>query len=107
MGSLRATTTITVQTVIGENEDNANGAWDAIQACFGQHNAIFVWADFKSIMEFCLSGGNPVPKIACLELLFDQLAESDIKLHDLIKAMLSLNSIPPTWSTAREFATQD
>ncbi|KAK1225430.1 hypothetical protein PQX77_011632, partial [Marasmius sp. AFHP31] len=34
MGSLRATTTIAVQTVIDENKDNANGAWDAIQAHF-------------------------------------------------------------------------
>ncbi|KAK1215856.1 hypothetical protein PQX77_021525 [Marasmius sp. AFHP31] len=96
MGSLHATTTIAVQTVIDENEDNANGAWDAIQARFGQHNAISVWADFKSIMEFRLSGGNPVPKIARLKLLFNQLAKSDIKLPDLIKAMLLLNSIPHT-----------
>ncbi|KAK1215492.1 hypothetical protein PQX77_021926 [Marasmius sp. AFHP31] len=46
-------------------------------------------------MDFRLSGGNPVPEIAHLKLLFDQLAESDIKLPDLIKAMLLLNSIPP------------
>ncbi|KAK1217599.1 hypothetical protein PQX77_019748 [Marasmius sp. AFHP31] len=61
-----------VQTVL-EDDMTARGAWDAIQQCFGQHNAVSVWSDFKSIMDFCLSGGNPVPEIAKLELLFDQL----------------------------------
>ncbi|KAK1216582.1 hypothetical protein PQX77_020786 [Marasmius sp. AFHP31] len=72
LGSLRATTTTAVQTVL-EDDMTARGAWDAIQQRFGQHNAVSVWSDFKSIMDFRLSSGNPVPEIAKLELLFDQL----------------------------------
>ncbi|KAK1219008.1 hypothetical protein PQX77_018284 [Marasmius sp. AFHP31] len=38
LGSLRATTTTAIQTVL-EHDITARGAWDAIQQRFGQHNA--------------------------------------------------------------------
>ncbi|KAK1219334.1 hypothetical protein PQX77_017955 [Marasmius sp. AFHP31] len=58
-------------------------------------------------MDFCLSGGNPVPKIAKLELLFNQLRESNVELPDLIKAMLLLSIIPNSWASACEHAIQE
>ncbi|KAK1216467.1 hypothetical protein PQX77_020909 [Marasmius sp. AFHP31] len=54
-----------------------------------------------------VSSGNPIPEIAKLELLFDQLQESNIELPDLIKAMLLLSIIPNSWASACEHAIQE
>ncbi|KAL0062532.1 hypothetical protein AAF712_010571 [Marasmius tenuissimus] len=104
MGALRATTTIAVQSII-EDDDTAWNAWEEIKAHYGQQTSVSVWADFKSVMEFRLSGGNPVPEIAKLELLFGQLTEAQINLPTLVRAMLLLSIIPQSWANAREFAT--
>ncbi|KAL0061649.1 hypothetical protein AAF712_011510 [Marasmius tenuissimus] len=72
---------------------------------FATQTSVSVWADFKAIMDFCLCSGKPIPEIAKLELLFDQLLEPSIKLPDLIKAMLLLSILPQQWLNTRKFAT--
>ncbi|KAJ8089961.1 hypothetical protein PM082_018539 [Marasmius tenuissimus] len=76
--------------------------FDAIEERFAVQTSVSVWADFKAIMDFCLSSGNPIPKIARLNLFFNQLYEASIEIPDVIKAMLLLSILPQQWSNACE-----
>ncbi|KAL0067283.1 hypothetical protein AAF712_005681 [Marasmius tenuissimus] len=116
---LQATTTLAVQTVMDDDTFSAKQCFDAIEERFAAPTSVSIWADFKAIMDLCSlilvwiniffftdsSGGNPIPEIARLKLLFDQLYEASIEHPDVIKAMLLFSILPQQWSNAHAFAT--
>ena len=56
-----------------------------------------VYADFKQVINIKLTGGNPIPDLERMAMLFRRLTTNSLTLPDNLQALLLLASLPPKW----------
>ena len=56
-----------------------------------------IFADFKVLMAFRLTGGNPALEISKMITLIKRLHANHCKFNEFIQAMILLNALPQKW----------
>src|SRR5215471_7201343 len=78
----------------------ARDLWDNLKTAYGISGPAKVYADFRWVMSFKISGnGHPTPEILKLHNLINQLRLDNVVLDDFMQAMILLNAIPVKWDS--------
>jgi len=72
--------------------------WDELKTRFGTPGPSVVFADFVKVVNFRLSGNNPVAEIGKLREMFGILKVNNVTLDDFIQGMILLQALPPKWN---------
>ena len=78
-------------------EINTYQTWRNLEDHFGTPGAAIIFADFKSLTAFRLSGGNPAPAISKMITLLECLRVNHCKFNGFIQTMILLNVLPQKW----------
>ena len=76
---------------------SASGTWVELEDVSGKLGALLIFADFKSAVNFQLTGGNLVPEISKFFMLLECLKTNKVKLPAQVQAMLLLGALPNKW----------
>ena len=73
--------------------------WEYLKETYGQAGLSTIYADFKRLAEFRISGNDPRPDIALFKELIDRLTTNEVKLDEFIKSMMFINALPAKYGT--------
>ena len=76
---------------------SAYRTWRNLEDQFGTPGAAMIFADFKALTAFRLTGGNPAPEISKMITLIERLHAHHCKFNISIQAMILLNVLPQKW----------
>ena len=76
---------------------NAYRTWRNVEDQFGTPGAAIIFADFKSLTAFRLSGGNPAPEISKMITLLECLRVNHCEFNGFVQTMILLNVLPQKW----------
>ena len=71
--------------------------WKNLEDNFGKPGAAMIFTDFKVLMAFRLTGGNPAPEISKIITLLECLCANHCKFNGFIQSMILLNVLPQRW----------
>ena len=71
--------------------------WRNLEDQFGTPGAAIIFADFKSLTAFRLSGGNPAPEISKMVTLLGCLRVNHCEFNGFVQTMILLNALPQKW----------
>jgi hypothetical protein len=73
--------------------------WRKLSTAYGEQSMPVIFADFKQILQTRLSGGNPIPEIEHIVILFRRMASNNT-------AMISLAALPLKWDSVVQLFLQ-
>ena len=71
--------------------------WRNLEDHFGKPGAAMIFADFKALTAFRLTGGNPAPEISKIITLIEHLHANHCEFNEFVQAMILLNALPQKW----------
>ena len=71
--------------------------WRNIEESYGKPGAALIFADFKALTMFRLSGSNPAPEISKLITLLERLHANHCQFLEFVQTMLLLSALPQKW----------
>ena len=71
--------------------------WRNIEDSHGKPGAALIFADFKALNAFRLSGSNPAPEISKMVTLLERLCVNHCQFLEFVQTMLLLNALPQKW----------
>src|ERR1700684_1803870 len=76
---------------------SAYRTWRNLEDQFGTPGAAMIFADFKALTAFRLTGGNPAPEISKMITLIERLRANHCEFNIFVQAMILLNALPQKW----------
>ena len=76
---------------------NSYRTWRNLEDQFGTPGAAIIFADFKLLTAFRLSGGNPAPEISKMITLLERLKVNHCEFNGFVQTMILLNVLPQKW----------
>ena len=77
----------------------ARAFWATLRNAFGAASMSAIYADFKSVINTKLSGGNPVSEIEKMATLFGRLATNNVNIAQQLQALILLSALPAKWDS--------
>ena len=71
--------------------------WRNIEDSYGKPGAALIFADFKVLNTFRLSGSDPTPEISKMVTLLERLCVNHCQFLEFMQMMLLLNALPQKW----------
>ena len=71
--------------------------WRNIEDSHGKPGAALIFADFKALNAFRLSGSNPAPEISKMVTLLERLHANQCQFSEFVQTMILLNALPQKW----------
>ena len=71
--------------------------WRNIEDSYGKPGAALIFADFKALNMFRLSGSNPAPEISKMVTLLECLHVNHCQFSEFVQTMLLLNTLSQKW----------
>ena len=71
--------------------------WRSIEDNYGKPGAALIFADFKALNAFRLSGSNPAPVISKMVTLLEHLRANHCQFLEFMQTMILLNALPQKW----------
>ena len=71
--------------------------WRNLEEQFGKPGAAMIFADFRALTAFRLTGGNPAPEISKMTTLLECLHANHCKFNGFVQSMILLNALPQKW----------
>ena len=68
--------------------------WRNLEDQFGKPGAVMIFADFRALTAFRLTGGNPAPEISKMMTLLEHLHANRVNFNGFIQSMILLNALP-------------
>jgi len=96
IGAITLRITASLRHYHGTN-DTSRTFWTNLKTAFGTASMPAVYADFKQVINIKLTGGNPIPDLERMAMLFRRLTTNSLTLPDNLQALLLLASLPPKW----------
>jgi hypothetical protein len=85
---------------------SAHTFWGNLKTAFGAASIPAVYADFKQVINIKLSGGNPVPEIEQMAMLFNCLAANNLSLTANLQGLMLLAALPNKWDNVVQLYMQ-
>ena len=71
--------------------------WTNLEDKFDTPGAAIIFANFKALTAFRLSGGNPAPEISKMVTLLEHLRVNHCEFNGFVQTMIILNALPHKW----------
>ena len=71
--------------------------WRNLEDQFGKPGAAMIFADFRALTMFRLTGGNPAPEISKMTTLLERLHANWVDFNGFVQSMILLNALPQKW----------
>ena len=76
---------------------SAYHTWRNLEEQFGKPGAAMIFAYFRALMAFRLTGGNPAPEISKMITLLERLCANNCEFNGFVQSMILLNVLPQKW----------
>ena len=71
--------------------------WRNLEEQFGKPGVAMIFANFRALTAFRLTGGSPAPEISKMITLLERLCANHCEFNGFVQSMILLNVLPQKW----------